>query len=123
MARAKKCDKCGKLYEHYDGNKEFKHTEKANALFLIDRDLDNKYWSRKSFDLCPDCMKKLEEFLHGRTVPTVSDFEIDFPPNTQFGTVKIADETFRAYIGNYSEHTLATPNGTIKKRKCSIIEA
>ena len=48
--RAKKCDRCGKLYEHYDGNKEFKNTEKANALFLIDR-------------LCPDCMKNLEEFL------------------------------------------------------------
>lgn len=42
--RAKKCDRCGKLFEHYDGIKEFKNTEKANALLLIDRDLDNKYW-------------------------------------------------------------------------------
>lgn len=63
--RAKKCDRCGKLFEHYDGVKEFKNTEKANALYLIDRDLDNKYWGRKSYDLCSECMKKLENFLKG----------------------------------------------------------
>lgn len=61
--RAKKCDRCGKLYEHYDGVKEFKNGEKANAFLLIDRDLDNKYWSRKSYGLCPECMKKLEDFI------------------------------------------------------------
>lgn len=121
--RAKKCDRCGKLYEHYDGSKAFKETERANAVFLIDRDLDNKHWSRNSFDLCPDCMKKLEEFIHCGTVPTVSDFEVDFPPETQFGTVKMGNDNFRAYIGDYSEHTLNTPEGTIKKRKFSIIEA
>lgn len=63
--RAKKCDRCGKFFEHYDGVKEFKNTEKANALYLIDRDLDNKYWGRKSYDLCSECMKKLENFLKG----------------------------------------------------------
>lgn len=65
MARAKKCDRCGKLFEHYDGSKEFKEGERANAVFLIDRDLDNKYWGRKSYDLCPECMKKLENFVKG----------------------------------------------------------
>lgn len=58
-----KCDRCGKLYEHYDGSKQFKNTKKANGLQLIDKDLDMKYWSRKSYDLCPDCMKGLEKFL------------------------------------------------------------
>lgn len=62
--RAKKCDRCGKLFEHYDGNKKFRNTEKANAILLIDRDLDNKYWARKSYDLCPDCMKMIEELLN-----------------------------------------------------------
>ena len=61
--RAKNCDRCGKLFEHYDGFKEFKKTEKANALFLIDRDLNNNYWKRKDYDLCPECMAKLEQFL------------------------------------------------------------
>ena len=66
--RAKKCDRCGKLFEHYDGAKEFKHTERANAILLIDRDLDNKYWSRKSYDLCPECMKIIEELLNEKDI-------------------------------------------------------
>ena len=49
--RAKKCDRCGKLYEHYDGSKNFKENGKANGLILIDRDLDKEYWSRKDYDL------------------------------------------------------------------------
>lgn len=58
MARAKKCDRCGKLHEHYDGRREFKNSEQANGVILIDRDLDNKYWTRKTYDFCPDCMRK-----------------------------------------------------------------
>ena len=68
MARAKKCDRCGKLHEHYDGIKEFKNSEKANGVILIDRDLDNKYWSRESYDFCPDCMRKLEKFIKNEEV-------------------------------------------------------
>lgn len=60
---AKKCDRCGKFHEHYDGGKEFKNTERANAVRLIDKDLDNSFWSRKTYDLCPDCMRSLEKFL------------------------------------------------------------
>lgn len=66
--RAKKCDRCYKLYEHYDGSKEFENTEEANAVILIDRDLDNKYWTRKSFDLCLNCMEKLETFIENKEV-------------------------------------------------------
>lgn len=61
--RAKKCDRCGKLYEHYDGSKNFKENGKANGLILIDRDLDKKYWSRKDYDLCPECMGLIVSFL------------------------------------------------------------
>lgn len=68
MARAKKCDRCGKLHEHYDGVKEFKNSEKANGVILIDRDLDNKYLTRKSYDFCPDCMRKLETFIKNEEV-------------------------------------------------------
>lgn len=61
--RAKKCDRCGKLYEQYDGSKEFKEQGKANAIIFIDRDLDNKYSSRNSYDLCPECMAQLISFI------------------------------------------------------------
>lgn len=63
MAIAKKCDRCGKLYEHYDGNMEFKTSEKANGFMLIDRDADFAYFGRRSYDLCVDCMIKLEAFI------------------------------------------------------------
>ncbi len=66
--RARKCDRCGKLYESYNGSKEFEATERANAVILIDRDMDNKYWSRKTFDLCMDCMRKLEIFIKNKEV-------------------------------------------------------
>lgn len=63
MARAKKCDRCGKLHEYYAGNEVFKDSEKANGFIFADYDIDNNYWSRKSYDLCPDCMRKLEAFI------------------------------------------------------------
>lgn len=63
MAIAKKCDRCGKLYEHYDGNMEFKTYEKANGFMLIDRGLDRNYHPCKSYDLCINCMRKLEAFI------------------------------------------------------------
>ena len=66
--RAKKCDRCCKLYEHYSGRKQFGDGEEANALFLIDRDLDENYFSRRTFDLCPECMGELERFIRGGAV-------------------------------------------------------
>lgn len=68
MMRAKKCDRCGKYYEHYEGQTRFRASERANALLLIDRDLEEKYWSRKTYDLCPECMKMLERFVRGGAV-------------------------------------------------------
>lgn len=63
--RAKKCDRCGKLYEHYDGDGK-KKTKNANGLILIDRDLDKKYWSRSNYDLCPECMVQLIDFISNK---------------------------------------------------------
>ncbi|MDY2957069.1 MAG: hypothetical protein SOR59_05635 [Lachnospiraceae bacterium] len=62
-----KCDRCGQLYEYYDGGKTFKDTEKANAIKLIDKDWDNDCWYRKTYDLCPDCMREFEDFLKGKS--------------------------------------------------------
>ena len=66
--RAKKCDRCGRFYESYDGSREFKNTKRSNAVILIYRDLNNKYWSRESFDLCQNCMRKLEKFIENKEV-------------------------------------------------------
>lgn len=64
--RARKCDVCGVLYECYDGAKNFPNDGKANGFMLIDKDIYNEYWSRQSFDLCPECMKKLVDFINNR---------------------------------------------------------
>lgn len=69
--RAKKCDRCGKFYDHYDGQSRFRGGCKANAFVLIDRDLDEKYWSRKTCDLCPACMEEFETFIRGGAVSDV----------------------------------------------------
>ena len=71
--RAMKCDRCGKLYEYYDGRKLFRNGEKANALFLM----DEKYFSRRSFDLCPECMGEFERFIRGGAVSIAEKQEVE----------------------------------------------
>ena len=61
---AKKCDRCGRLYEHYDGRKAFPKSL-SNSIELRDTDIDGKYWGRARFDLCFSCMVGLEVFLYG----------------------------------------------------------
>ena len=62
--QARKCDRCGRLYEHYDGSKAFPKS-RSNSLGLRDTDLKETFWQRDRFDLCEDCMAKLESFLYG----------------------------------------------------------
>lgn len=62
--KAMKCDRCGKFYEYYGGRAIFTDTEKANAIILVDESQDVELWYRKSYDLCPDCMREFEDFLH-----------------------------------------------------------
>lgn len=61
MALAKKCDRCGKLYEHYplknmpvDYNAITKVRRGQNGLLE---------YSGATLDLCTDCMKKFERFI------------------------------------------------------------
>lgn len=62
--QAKKCDRCGRLYEHYDGTKTFPKS-RSNSIELIDTDIEGRYWRRDRFDLCFSCMVRLGAFLYG----------------------------------------------------------
>lgn len=62
MARARKCDRCGCLYESYNVNSTDK--EKFNAMILICLDDSNKYWGRNAVDVCPTCNKEFTEWWH-----------------------------------------------------------
>lgn len=61
MALAKKCDRCGNLYEPKDINI---CGAIVNGLGLISRDGQNaRAVSRKYFDLCPECLAYLANWL------------------------------------------------------------
>lgn len=59
MASALKCDRCGRLYEHYQGVEIVEGGNKYHAITL-----ENRY-DHKWYDLCPECMGKLIEFIRG----------------------------------------------------------
>lgn len=55
---ALKCDRCGVYYDHYGDSGNY---EEANCCQLGLK--DDFYYKVKTFDLCPNCMKELKEFL------------------------------------------------------------
>ena len=61
MSSAKKCDRCGKLYEIYkikSNNKEF------NGVATIEVLRDQRYKDVSAFDLCIECRDSFDEWLH-----------------------------------------------------------
>ena len=60
MALAKKCDRCGKLYEHYPtGNKS-----QYNAIRRIQRNgVGETINGFDNTDLCQECMDEFEKFM------------------------------------------------------------
>lgn len=62
MALAKKCDRCGKLYEHYP----MCNKTECNAIRKIQRNpvgdtVHSAY--TPTIDLCPECMNEFEKFM------------------------------------------------------------
>lgn len=57
MANAKKCDRCNRLYEIYDGIPVTEKGFKYNVLQLHNSSV------HKTYDLCPDCMGRIVAFL------------------------------------------------------------
>lgn len=60
MALAKKCDRCGKLYEYYPTGNKTQYNAVKRCMILRD---GNLYTDEKSIDLCPECMKAFDEFI------------------------------------------------------------
>ena len=62
MAMAKKCDRCGKLYEHYPKGKLT--GDRNNAIRTL---FKNEYGDfsipDKTIDLCEKCMSEFNEFM------------------------------------------------------------
>ena len=62
MAVAKKCDRCGKFYEHYPTGNKMEY----NAIRRLCTAANN-YINREevSIDLCPKCMEEFDKFMIG----------------------------------------------------------
>lgn len=60
MALAKKCDRCGNLYEHYPKNKMVQN----NAIRrLYKNEYGNISSQDDTIDLCKKCMSEFENFM------------------------------------------------------------
>lgn len=62
MACAKKCDRCGKLYEQYNSKNDRKN---PNGIMVLNLDSQRRYFAHNALDLCPDCMKGFQDWLKG----------------------------------------------------------
>lgn len=62
MSRARQCSRCEKLYVDYHTESPYSK-DNFNAIQTLDRDLDNRHFSRKTFDLCPDCKESFVKWL------------------------------------------------------------
>lgn len=60
MAMANKCDRCGKLYEHYptDNKLQFNAIRRMQRNAIGDT-INHSY----AIDLCPECMGEFEKFM------------------------------------------------------------
>lgn len=59
MVIARKCDRCGKLYEIYpQGNKV-----QYNGVQRIYGRINGGYDTDRPYDLCPKCMSAFDEFM------------------------------------------------------------
>ena len=60
MAFAKKCDRCGKLYEEYNTKQ---NRDKINGILTVNIDFKRQYYTNVLIDLCPECKDSFSRWL------------------------------------------------------------
>lgn len=61
MAKAKKCDICGKFYEMYNVRQD---SRKPNGFQMLNIDADGRcYFSGPTVDCCPECMASIQNHI------------------------------------------------------------
>ena len=63
MSFAKKCDRCGLLYEPYEPNRYLKDEKNFNGILTANIDECGKYYSLEVLDLCDSCSDQLYNWL------------------------------------------------------------
>jgi len=66
MSYAMKCDRCGKYYDYYfEREVNGENVRSQNSIFLCFKDKYGNLGEKEYYDLCPECIAKLKEFLEG----------------------------------------------------------
>jgi hypothetical protein len=60
MAKAKKCDVCGKFYEMYNVRQD---SRKPNGFQMLNIDADGRYFSGPTVDCCQECMTSIQNHI------------------------------------------------------------
>jgi rubredoxin len=63
MSRAYKCDRCGALYESYEGENRDDVLKPTQVMFRCTTK-DRHYYDTQFFDLCQKCMKEILEIMN-----------------------------------------------------------
>ena len=61
---AKKCDICGCFYDIYGGENGDNNQCNALKLIAVEKEKSGEYWGVKLFEFCPECKKKIYQFLN-----------------------------------------------------------
>lgn len=64
MASAKKCDRCGDLYEHYGEYNNASNKNMNGVCFITIDETSSKFLQMREGckDLCPDCLKSFNNW-------------------------------------------------------------
>lgn len=63
MSRAYKCDRCGALYESYEGENKYDVLKPTKVMFRCTTK-DRNYYDTQFYDLCQKCMKEILESMN-----------------------------------------------------------
>ena len=61
MAIVKKCDRCGMIYDNYDGLSDYEKGNGVATIVVNNTGTGNFTW--KSYDLCKVCMNEYRRFM------------------------------------------------------------
>lgn len=69
MSKARKCDRCGKLFEAYVKRPNDEKASAYNELELKTVWIDGNWCEAEEYDLCDECSKELQDWLRMYNFP------------------------------------------------------
>lgn len=116
MACAKKCDRCGKLYEQYNSKNDRKN---PNGIMVLNLDSQRRYFAHNALDLCPDCMKGFQDwFGEVKQMERLTE-RYDVAPNGE-SDVWVKQHDYISAARKLAEYEDLEEQGLLVRLPCSI---